>query len=279
VFTSAFWGELFKLAGVQLRLSTAFHLQTDGQSEVTNRILGVYLRLPIGDHPRSWLRWLPWAEYCYNTSFQTALKSTPFKVVYGRDPPAIVPYQPGIAKVLAVDRQLQDRDEFLVDIYDRLLHAQEVMREEYNRKHCDVEFAVGNWVWLRLHQLLAAAITDKSAGKLAPKFYGPFRVEERIGPLAYRLALPPRTRIHPVFHVVFLKKFVGEPPVDMVQLPPIRHGRALPVPCSVAGSFCSRCYMGNAQRFQAGVSRFSAQGRAVSRRGGKCCGRLCWSHL
>jgi hypothetical protein len=79
--------------------------------------------LPIGDRPKSWLRWLPWAEYCYNTSFQTALKSTPFKVVYGRDPPAIMPYQPGIAKVPAVDRQLQDRDEFLVDIRDRLLHA------------------------------------------------------------------------------------------------------------------------------------------------------------
>jgi hypothetical protein len=53
VFTSAFWGELFKLAGVQLRLSTAFHPHTDGQSEVTNRILGVYLRCLLVTVPRA----------------------------------------------------------------------------------------------------------------------------------------------------------------------------------------------------------------------------------
>jgi len=73
VFTSSFWSELFKLAGVKLRLSSAFHPQTDGQSEVTNRVLGVYLRCLAGDHPKQWLRWLPWAEYCYHSSYQTAL--------------------------------------------------------------------------------------------------------------------------------------------------------------------------------------------------------------
>jgi hypothetical protein len=73
VFTSSFWSELFKLSGVKLRLSSAFHPQTDGQSEVTNRVLGVYLRCLAGDRPKQWLRWLPWAEYYYNSSYQTAL--------------------------------------------------------------------------------------------------------------------------------------------------------------------------------------------------------------
>jgi len=86
VFASKFWTELFSLAGVKLRLSSAFHPQTDGQSEVTNRILGIYPRCLAGDRPRQWLRWLPWAEYCYNTSYQTALKATPFEVVYGHSP-------------------------------------------------------------------------------------------------------------------------------------------------------------------------------------------------
>jgi hypothetical protein len=72
--------ELFSLAGVKLRLSSAFHLQMDGQSEVTDCILGVYLRYLAGNRPRSWLRWLPWAEYYYNTSYQTALQATPFRV-------------------------------------------------------------------------------------------------------------------------------------------------------------------------------------------------------
>jgi hypothetical protein len=95
VFTSTFWKELFRLTGVQLRMSTAFHPQTDGQSEVTNRILGVYLRYLAWDEPRSWLRWLPWVEYCYNTSFQTALCTTPFEVVYGREPPALLSHEKG----------------------------------------------------------------------------------------------------------------------------------------------------------------------------------------
>lgn len=83
VFTSNFWQELFRLSGSELRLSSAFHPQTDGQSEVTNRIITVYLRCLAGDRPKSWLRWLPWAEYCFNTSYQSALKTTPFRWYMG----------------------------------------------------------------------------------------------------------------------------------------------------------------------------------------------------
>jgi hypothetical protein len=86
VFTSTIWQELFLLSGTRLCLSFAFRPQTDGQFEVSNRIIAVYLRCLAGDQPRSWLRWLPWVEYCFNTSYQTALKMTPFKVVYGRPP-------------------------------------------------------------------------------------------------------------------------------------------------------------------------------------------------
>jgi hypothetical protein len=78
VFTSTFWKELFQLADVKLLLSSAFHPQTDGQSEVINRTIVMYLRCLAGDRPCSWLRWLPWGEFCYNSSYQTALQATPF---------------------------------------------------------------------------------------------------------------------------------------------------------------------------------------------------------
>jgi hypothetical protein len=78
VFTSTFWKELFRLAGVKLLLSSAFQPQTDGQSEVTNRTIVMYLRCLAGDRPRSWLQWLPWAKFCYNSSYQTTLQATPF---------------------------------------------------------------------------------------------------------------------------------------------------------------------------------------------------------
>jgi hypothetical protein len=91
------WRDLFKMASVKFRLSTAFHPQMDGQSEVVNKVIAMYLRCAIGDRPRSWVEWLSWAEYCYNTSFHTALCSTPFEVVYGRSPPPLLPHKVGAA--------------------------------------------------------------------------------------------------------------------------------------------------------------------------------------
>jgi hypothetical protein len=132
-----------------------------------------------------------------------------------------------------VDKQLKDRGTFLAEIKERLLHAQDLMKHSYDANHRDISFEVGDWAWLRLHQRVAAAIKDRSGGKLAPRFYGPFRVEAKVGPVAYRLALPPRAHIHNVFHVGFLKKFVGDPPSAMVPLPPIHDGRVLPTRASV----------------------------------------------
>lgn len=105
VFTSKLWTNFFTLAGVKLRLNSAFRSQTDGQSEVTNSILGIYLRCLAVDRPCSWLHWLPWAEYCYN-SYQSALQATPFQVVYGRLPLTLLSYEPRVARVFALDRQL-----------------------------------------------------------------------------------------------------------------------------------------------------------------------------
>ena len=70
VFTSAFWRELFHLSRVQLQFTSAFHPQSDGQSESANKIITMYLRWLTGDRPRNWLEWLPWAEFCYNSSYQ-----------------------------------------------------------------------------------------------------------------------------------------------------------------------------------------------------------------
>ncbi|WVZ89345.1 hypothetical protein U9M48_035766 [Paspalum notatum var. saurae] len=233
VFTSAFWKELLKLSGVSLNMSTAFHPQSDGQSEVTNKIIAMYLRCLTGDRPRQWLQWLPWAEFCYNSSFQASLGTSPFRVVYGRDLPTVRPFQPDSATLPAVEQQLVDRDEFLAEIRDRLEQAQQYHKAQYDRRHRDVMFSPGQWVWLRLIHRPAASLDVRGRSKLGPRFYGPFKILERIGQVAYRLELLATARIHDVFHVGLLMPYRGPEPTQQSSLPPIHHGRACPVPHQV----------------------------------------------
>jgi hypothetical protein len=76
----------------------------------------MYLRCFTGDWPREWLRWLPWAKYTYNTAYQSSLRDTPFRVVYGRDPLTIWSYEAGDTRVVAVAKMMAEREEFLEDI-------------------------------------------------------------------------------------------------------------------------------------------------------------------
>ncbi|KAJ3702949.1 hypothetical protein LUZ61_006654 [Rhynchospora tenuis] len=236
VFTSTFWKELFRLQGVHLKLSSAFHPQTDGQTEVVNRTIEMYLRCLAGDRPRSWLQWLPWAEFCYNTSYHSALKTTLFEMVYGRQVPTLIPYTPSDTNIEAVDVCLKDRDDLLRDARQRLLQAQQRMKASYDKLHRDVSFTVGQWVLLRLNHRLAVGIRTKSNAKLAPRFYGPYKIVEKVGEVAYRLELPANVRIHDVFHVSLLKPFTGTPPSQLLPLPPLHHGQIIREPSAVTST-------------------------------------------
>ena len=230
VFTSTFWRELMRLMGTKLHMTTAFHPQSDGQSEAANRVIIMYLRCITGDRPRQWLRWLPWAEFLFNTAYQTSLRDTPFRVVYGRDPPSIRSYEPGETRVAAVAKNMEEREEFLADVRYRLEQAQATQKLHYDKVHRHVVYQVGDWALLRLRQRAAASLPQTVTGKLKPRFFGPYRVTELINEVAVRLALPPRARIHDVFHVGLLKKFQGTPPADPPPLPPLHHGAVAPEP-------------------------------------------------
>ncbi|XP_066381897.1 uncharacterized protein [Miscanthus floridulus] len=230
VFTSSFWQELMTLTGTKLHMSSAFHPQTDGQSESANRVIIMYLRCLTGDRPKQWLRWLPWAEFLFNTAYQTSLRDTPFRVVYGRDPPSIRSYEPGETRVPAVAKNMAERAEFLADIRCRLEQAQAMQKRHYDKTHRQVSYAVGDWALLRLHHRAASSLPQASTGKLKPRYFGPYRVVELINEVAVRLDLPAGARIHNVFHVGVLKKFQGPPPDAVPPLPPLRHGAIDPEP-------------------------------------------------
>ncbi|WVZ94363.1 hypothetical protein U9M48_040262 [Paspalum notatum var. saurae] len=225
VFTSTFWTALFKLLGIKLHMSSAFHPQSDGQTEAVNKAM--YLRCLTGDRPRQWLRWLPWAEFVYNTSYHTALKDTPFRIVYGREPPAIREYDVGDCRVPAVAQTMAECAEFLEDVRARLEQAQAVAKRAYDRGHRALCFVLGDWVWLRVHHRVPASLPTTAQGKLWPRYYGPYKVAAVINEVAYRLELP-------------AGKFIGEPPVVPPPLPPLRYGAVLPQPAKVLKSRVAR---------------------------------------
>jgi hypothetical protein len=237
VFTSAFWRELMALTGTKLFMSSAFHPQTDSQSEAANRVIVMYLRCFTGDRPR---QWLPWAEYTYNTAYQSSLRETPFQVVYGRDPPTIRSYEPGDARVPAVAQEMEERAAFLDDVRYRLHQAQESQKRAYDQHHRQVIYNVGDWALLRLRQRPSASLPRSTTGKLKPRYVGPYRVEEIINEAVVRLQLPFDAKIHDVFHVGVLKKFVGAPPTEPPALPATLNGAAVSTPSRVLAGRLAR---------------------------------------
>nr|GEW02965.1 hypothetical protein [Tanacetum cinerariifolium] len=110
IFLSAFWKEFLALQGIESKLSTAYHPQTDGQTEVVNRCLEGYLRCMVMERPLTWVKWVALAEWWYNTSFHSSIGMTSFEALYGFPPPLHIPYIPKDSGDKEVDELMRDRE-------------------------------------------------------------------------------------------------------------------------------------------------------------------------
>jgi len=150
IFISKLWQQLFRLQGTTLAMSSAYHPETDGQSEVLNRTLEMYLRCLCYDNPKNWTTMLPWAQYWYNTTWHSNIKMTPYKALYGRDPPALIKYEVSDQDEVSLQEILVTRDKLLDQLKYNMLHAQQFMKNYADKKIRELEFEVGDLVLVKL---------------------------------------------------------------------------------------------------------------------------------
>ena len=201
LFTSQFWQSLMDLLGTKHKLSTAYHPQTDGQTERTNQVLEQYLRCYLNYEQTNWVELLPTAQFAYNNSAaQTGI--SPFFANYGKHPK--LDKEPRGLQPVADKAQLTTSR--MTELHEALQsHLQEISTKttkQANKKRIEgPTLKKGGMVYLLRKNIK----TKRPSGKLDHTKLGPFRITKKLGPVNYRLALPKTMKIHDTFHVSLLE--------------------------------------------------------------------------
>ncbi|GJV92817.1 putative reverse transcriptase domain-containing protein [Tanacetum coccineum] len=208
--TSRVWKALHKALGTQLDLSTAYHPQTDGQSERTIQTLEDILRACVIDFENGWDRHLPLVEFSYNNSYHTSIKAAPFEALYGRKGRLPVCWAEVREAQLTGPEIIHETTENIFKIKDRMQAVRDRQKSYADKRRRPLEFEVRDKVMLKVAPWKGVMRFGK-CGKLNPHYIGPFQIIERIRPVAYRLELPQElSRVHNVFHICNLKKCLSD---------------------------------------------------------------------
>ena len=207
VFISGFWKELMEHLGVELNLSTAFHPQTDGQTERVNQVLEGYLRHYSNFQQDDWAELLPLAEHAYNVATSESTKVSPFYANYGFEPETQW-VQPSATdakqKNPASEKLLKRWQSIWSYLRENISLAQERMAKYYDRRaQPPPRLKAGDLVMVNMKNMK----TKRPSKKLDHKRLGPVEVIEAVGKRAFRVKLPPEARNHPVFHVSELEPY------------------------------------------------------------------------
>ncbi|KAI5662326.1 hypothetical protein M9H77_21649 [Catharanthus roseus] len=206
-FTGRFWTELFKLLGSDLNFSTSFHPQSDGQTERINALLELYLRHYVSANQRDWAKLLYVAQFSYNLQRSEATNRSPFEVVMGQQPTTpltlATSYEGKSPSAFKFAKSWHEQTE-LARAY--LNKASKRMKKWADKKRRPLEFQEGDLVMVKLLPQQFKSFRKVHKG-LIRRYEGPFPVLKRVGKVSYKLQLPSRLKIHPVFHVSLLKPY------------------------------------------------------------------------
>nr|GEX54384.1 putative reverse transcriptase domain-containing protein [Tanacetum cinerariifolium] len=212
-FASNFWRSLQNALGTRLDMSTAYHPETDGQSERTIQTLEDMLRACGIDFGKGWVNHFPLVKFSYNNSYHATIKAAPFEALYGRKCRSPVCWtEVGEAQILGPEL-IQETTEKIVQIKQRMQAARDRQKSYADLKRKPIEFQVGDKVMLKVSPWKGVVRFSKR-GKLNPMYVRPFKVLERIGDVAYMLDLPKElSRVHNTFHMSNLKKCHADEPL------------------------------------------------------------------
>ncbi|GJY35951.1 putative reverse transcriptase domain-containing protein [Tanacetum coccineum] len=221
-FASRFWRSLQKSLGMNLDMSTAYHLKTDGQSERTIQTLEDMLRACVIDFGSGWDKHLHLAEFSYNNSYHASIKAAPFKALYERKCRSPVCWSEVGDAQLTGPEMIRETTEMIVQIKNRLLAARSRQKSYADVRRKPLEFEVGDKVMLKV-SLWKGVVRFRKRGKVSPHYIGPFKILSRVGLVAYKLELPRELQgIHNTFHVSNLKKCLSDEehiiPLDEVRI-------------------------------------------------------------
>ncbi|GJT63720.1 putative reverse transcriptase domain-containing protein [Tanacetum coccineum] len=209
-FTSLFWQALHKALGTRLDLSTAYHPETNGQSERTIQTLEDMLRACVLDFRKSWDRHLPLVEFSYNNSYHTSITDAPFEALYGRKCRSPVCWAEVGDAQLTGPAIIHETTKKIVQIKSRIQAARDRQKSYANIKRKPMVFQVGDRVMLKVSPWKEVVRFGKW-GKLNPRYVGPFKVIERVGTVAYKLELPQQlSQVRNTFHMSNLKKCLSD---------------------------------------------------------------------
>ena len=212
-FTARFWTEYWKLMGAKLGVSTAYHPQTDGQTERENRTIGAVIRSVINEDQDDWDVTLPLVELAVNSAVQASTGVSPFKMVYGREAtlpldvvlrtPITTIANPAVEELWLRMKQLWEESQKAMGA------AKSRQKQDADKKRRALEFTVGDKVLLSTaHIRLKGAKELQRSVKFAAKFIGPFPVVRVVNANAYELKLPDSFNMHAVVNVERLKRYV-----------------------------------------------------------------------
>ncbi|WVZ93477.1 hypothetical protein U9M48_039452 [Paspalum notatum var. saurae] len=198
-FTSRFCKSLHEALGTKLDYSTAYHPQTDRQTERVNQLLEDLLRACVLTYGPNWEDNLPYAKFSYNNSYQASIEMSPFQALYGRQ-----------CRTPLMWEEAGERQFFGPAIFEEA--AENVARKSNaDKRRRELTFEAGEFVYLKVSPLRDTK-RFHTRGKLAPRYIGPYRIKKKIGDLAYELELPEHlSGVHPVFHVSQLRKCLWFP--------------------------------------------------------------------